>query len=147
MDEKLLNRLGNDCGREFGNVVVNRLPGRLDDLNRLIGEWFRYDSNAGFGRFEQVDQFVAGHDNKERRIVLHYNFLTSGDQYRRPDASLCAFMRGYIRGVFANLPPHTLQRYHLHPDTITVCHDPASLDCICASKDEEKGCTFIVMCK
>lgn len=142
-DEATLEETGYSCGRDFGGVIVALHPTEMNDLRGLINEWFRYDSNAGFGRFDLKSEIRLGKTH-EIQIVLHNNFLTSGEIYKIERQSLCGFMRGYIRGVFSSLPSESLMKNGFKPEKISVKHDSHSNECICFSKDERRGCIFTV---
>lgn len=141
--EAQLEEAGYNAGKDFGEVVVSLQKENLDDLDLLIEEWFRYDSNAGFGNFGKDTYLQPGAYNVIG-IRLRYNFLATGGTFKDPNVSLCGFMRGYIRGVISSLPRTTLARFGFSPETITVAHDPRSQNCICTSKNETRGCLFTV---
>ncbi len=138
-----LEDAGYNAGKDFGEVVVSLQKDNLEDLDMLIEEWFRYDSNAGFGNFGK-DSYLHPGSNNIISIRLRYNFLATGRTFKEADASLCGFMRGYIRGVISSLPRATLERFGFTPETISVAHDPRSANCICTSKQEARGCVFVV---
>ena len=139
--EDVLEATGFGCGRDFGGVVTGLHGPAHNDLLGLLSEWFRYDSNAGFGKFVLMSETVSGH-SPEIRIVLHYNFLTSGDTFNKPGSNLCAFMRGYIKGVFSSLSDEVLSKAGMEKSKLTVLHEPK--DCTCLSQDEDRGCVFHV---
>lgn len=80
----------------------------------------------------------------EIKIAVHYNFLTHSDEYCDPSKSLCAFMRGYIKGVFVSLPRVSLERAGYNRAKITVNHDPNTNDCVCTSLNRQQGCIFTI---
>lgn len=140
-DEAHLTEIGRICGENFSLRVLlspERKP-HVDDLGRLIDDWFLYDSNAGFGKFWRS---TIASDGK-LKITLQYNFLTAGDELNHTNhKNLCAFMSGYIKGVVSRLPPETLRRSGFNPQKLAVDH--AERDCTWTWKDERKGCVFTV---
>jgi len=142
--EKHLETAGHDAGKDFGQVVVDLQKDRLGNLDVLIEEWFRYDSNAGFGNFSK-DSYLRPGPHNTIKIRLKYNFLTTGRNFKDASNSLCAFMRGYIHGVISSLPSETLKEFGFSPEGIVVVHDSRTSDCICTSKQESRGCIFTVI--
>jgi hypothetical protein len=133
-----LEEVGISCGGGFGSVILSLHDVDRDDLRALMFAWFKYDSNAGFGRFELIE----GSD--DIRISLRHNFLASGKEFLSPSRSLCAFMRGYIKGVVKSMPPVALSHAGLDAASLSVTHDPATEDCICTSHRPDRGCIFTI---
>ena len=107
------------------------------DLVPILREWFEYDSNAGFGKFDLVDDGPGS-----IKIVLRYNFLLTGNEYIRPEKNLCEYMTGYIHGVISALPGASLRRKGFEPKYVVVEHPKEY--CICDQKMYDLGCTFFV---
>jgi hypothetical protein len=145
---QLLLNLGKAAGSNFGkrfmdHVQSNAPPGfKIDDLYDWLEYWIRYDTQAGFGRF-----LVPPRSDWPRSmsVTLRHSFLTPTVPGGPSDAArLCDFMTGYIEGFLKQLPEDALERYSVSGSTLTVTHPDDSVHCAHYSRNNERGCIFIL---
>ena len=107
-----------DAGREVGERFVNELKEILGpmDHERMIAEWFKYDSTAGMGRFEMAE---------EDTITVKNSFAAYNTKSDNP---VCCFLEGYFEGV--------LSKIYGRPKIVT--------ETSCIAKGD-KNCVFKIM--
>jgi predicted hydrocarbon binding protein len=126
----ILEKAGYDAGINFGGALTEAYPDKKSRKER-IDLWCSFDTDVGWGKFEDhlnIDEETGAADGK---IVLHSNFLIV--DRGADDFNICSLMKGYIKGVLQKLLNRQVQ----------VRHEPTQGHCGQGS-GEEKPCDFIV---
>jgi hypothetical protein len=145
--ESILFELGKKAGVSFGRKIFHHIAigevgiGILDrhDLHQWLTYWCKFDTNAGFGRFEITSDRDAWRENP--KIILRNSFLTDSPALELP-FRLCEFMTGYIEGILDQIPGGLFGNYGLAKDRLHVEHPHR--DCAFVTKDFDGGCTFLL---
>lgn len=99
----ILYSAGYSAGSKFGEALSRKLnkvkpPISVEDK---IEKWCSFDSNVGWGRFEDNLEVNETRETVSGKIVLENNFLTA--DRKRKDFNICSLMTGYIAGVLEKL--------------------------------------------
>jgi len=145
--DSLLFSLGKISGSNFGQKIFAHLRradvkhGIFDrqDLHQWLGYWCKFDTDAGFGRFEIPTNRDEWRENP--RVILRHSFLTENTGPDFP-FRLCEFMMGYIEGILGDVPDGLFANYGLEKSRVHVAHAHNPTECSFLSLDFEAGCTF-----
>ena len=107
---------GRDAGERFGSSLVGQFQrqGLRLTMQEKVDKWCQFDSDVGFGRFSASEAIDTDSGEPNGSVRLSENFLILGRRYN--DANICAFMKGYIRGVLCELSGMPLNVFHTKGD-------------------------------
>lgn len=148
-NQDLLHNIGKRASERFADEMVSEINQKMsqdmskNELIYWINEWIKFDSDAGFGKFDLGD---SGKNWKNEKIIfLKHSFLTADckGEDKQKNKGLCRFMSGYLEGVLNAFPQEILEPYDLKQKRILVSHNVDSdQECICAGRSPYKGCVF-----
>lgn len=98
-----LQNSGYNAGSKFGETLSKELNEKEPGLSAKdkINRWCWFDTDVGWGRFENEIRLGNTDTDIEGKVILRFNFLTTNRG--REDLNLCSFMKGYIGGVLEKL--------------------------------------------
>lgn len=100
--QQLLYDMGYDSGSAFGRVMHERWELKDDlCLNDKITMWCDFDSEVGWGRFENNLVINEEEGTIDGTIDINENFLCYNR--KKDDVKICNFLKGYCEGVLEEL--------------------------------------------
>lgn len=120
LPEDLYRKLTRDAGKSAGMDFLKmseKIIGYKPTFNEWLNEWIKYDSTAGWGRFEITD--------KNDAIFVENSFVA----YKiKSDIPICYFLEGYFEEILSKI-------FGRHDITVT------ETDCIAKG---DKKCKFVI---
>jgi len=106
MEERLnvvIFKAGFNAGSKFGDALSKVLAIKNPQMaiDSKIDKWCQFDTNVGWGRFENHLSVNESTAKVTGKIVLKSNFLVT--EKTSTDPNICSLMTGYIAGVLQGL--------------------------------------------